>query len=1126
MPLKGAFSFTLDRKEGTEKRYKKLGGRNVLFGLTIVQQSARCTSACGTTAPRPICAYCSQVRLLLLELPPLEWVVNHSTVVVEPPWLLLKDPNELGEFGTYVEASRVRLDGQAQGGPHGNVGGIEVSCWLTGSYGTLSRPLLPGATTQSKPVTASALSLSQVRQVEHVIKTVRCEDHSQSQKLEIAQVYGKAVNVVGKVVAVSPVMVLKSVDAAAAKPFFMMELEGMAVEDPVGDDEQSIVKANVVVMEPTALLWRIWVQPGRSYYFPGLIASKLEDRWVFAASSATNVCQLKEVEPGQEPAEKARELSMRATLADVPSCHTAKPDSVDYEGEVTAYKSIRGLLTLDGREHLKLFMQLYPCHQLGAGLRMGAKVRLRNVHPVYLWGQLEGFGCCCRSSYHVIAFPAKSRRPVHFRGFKRGRSTSFEELAWEHRFRIVMKSNLFLNMESIAGNEKVRWLQQVVRDASRIPKDGGSSSQRGVYRDFLDHHSGGCRWLRGAGEDQQAGERWAMRWPGRRAALLGLPKSPTVRELQQLAELRLRGSPLGPEGVYQGSSVHFARTPLTELTEGWPATLVVYLAHTSSQLWVWDRSGWMPLVLLSASGQGDQGDDAGDESSSSVASWVRLGSPKGLPAVSCLALSSAVEPDRRGLFAVNVTAAAAAADAKAGGLHDCCLCLLHDFDVVTEAVSANKQANGGSSWYPREGAVSAAGALKLRHYLVASLQGLKGLERCKLPDNFDNIAGADMPSAARSPPLSVFNSLVAKRLKSVRGTWEVPDDPLLGVAVRGQLKRVQYTQRNSNSASASGARKSVPSAERGPETWSDALLNMRLCLELEDEHTLDTLKAYTDIMPATWPLGLMPGALVEVRGVKRKLSSSERSLYLDDSDCSGTTVQIVALACPSSAASGYAAVPARRNGLEVKLLTHPAGNGQYTKPVLAEALHSLYADLTRSQGCRRTLGKACVTVARVDLVRVYKRGGSQAVAWEGKALVSDGTAQAILMVDGMCAVKLVGLTAVEQEMVEAEALSVREGKVQYQLWQGANQGMSEASRLLAQAVSQRSLRSVQLSFQLIPKRQEGVPIEERSVRMGIGHHDLTTVALTDLQLKAVALNELDKAAEAWSLIKELQGTPS
>ncbi|KAG5191084.1 hypothetical protein JKP88DRAFT_261921 [Tribonema minus] len=99
---------------------------------------------------------------------------------------------------------------------------------------------------------------------------------------------------------------------------------------------------------------------------------------------------------------------------------SAPPDAVHYAGVITHTRvlGIEGLYRLDdsfksdvllpppacdAAPPAQLFMQLYPCATLGAGLRVGAAVLIQNVHPVRLWGKLEGFGACLRTSYEASA---------------------------------------------------------------------------------------------------------------------------------------------------------------------------------------------------------------------------------------------------------------------------------------------------------------------------------------------------------------------------------------------------------------------------------------------------------------------------------------------------------------------------------------------------------------------------------------------------------------------------------------------------------------------------------------------------------------------------------------------------
>ncbi|CAM9422435.1 unnamed protein product, partial [Discosporangium mesarthrocarpum] len=170
---------------------------------------------------------------------------------------------------------------------------------------------------------------------------------------------------------------------------------------------------------------------------------------------------------------------------------------VTFEGVITGLKGQAGMYALGGgpQGEMKLFLQHFPCSLLGAGLRAGARVRLHNVHPVYMCGRLEGFGACLRSYIQVLEFSPRSSSS--YRPLLGGPShQTLVAHAWGYTFKRVFDERL--PKEWCRGRGRGQASRgQLLEDAAQwVLQAAGVQAQlllkRDVYAEFLAHGPGVC----------------------------------------------------------------------------------------------------------------------------------------------------------------------------------------------------------------------------------------------------------------------------------------------------------------------------------------------------------------------------------------------------------------------------------------------------------------------------------------------------------------------------------------------------------------------------------------------------------------------------------------------------------
>eukprot|EP00276_Gloeochaete_wittrockiana_P003960 CAMPEP_0184651772 /NCGR_PEP_ID=MMETSP0308-20130426/9422_1 /TAXON_ID=38269 /ORGANISM="Gloeochaete witrockiana, Strain SAG 46.84" /LENGTH=694 /DNA_ID=CAMNT_0027086225 /DNA_START=241 /DNA_END=2321 /DNA_ORIENTATION=+ len=178
--------------------------------------------------------------------------------------------------------------------------------------------------------------------------------------------------------------------------------------------------------------------------------------------------------------------------------------SVEYTGRITkALKEFAGLVfELDGS------MLLFLTHigVVAPSVRVGATVRLQNVHPIVHRGGLRGFGCCTHSSLVVvessmdlIKLQPRVDPPVYQRDFVN--VLNLVEMCWllDQSRMLLRKFDVFWDMGDILGG---RHLKRKSRQTGSEAQEGDAKLERGLlhilvndlvpydrnmYAEFLDH---------------------------------------------------------------------------------------------------------------------------------------------------------------------------------------------------------------------------------------------------------------------------------------------------------------------------------------------------------------------------------------------------------------------------------------------------------------------------------------------------------------------------------------------------------------------------------------------------------------------------------------------------------------
>jgi hypothetical protein len=323
------------------------------------------------------------------------------------------------------------------------------------------------------------------------------------------------------VMAKSPIIMTKS-----GKKFFMVQLRQSQLSGADGPEighSPRRVKArhsygftHLFIQSEQLLCWHPFLVIGHEYLFPRLRRRQFgnSDRRVLV------------------PEDGCTPHSLVARCAGSPPRSVPLPTAgtVHYVGVISrvAPLGLRGLYELDGPEKLKvrgdilhlfhldnaadffasqIFFQLYPCSEFGAGLRAGARVRLWHMHPVYLWGRLQGYGACLHSSYHVDSFSCEANAPyVPLRWCKPSPLVQasrapvlapdllhtlilfddiLAQIAWSYHFRKAVSKKWHSKWSDLKGIAKSLelWLANILGQSQRVT----SMARRDMASEFIFH---------------------------------------------------------------------------------------------------------------------------------------------------------------------------------------------------------------------------------------------------------------------------------------------------------------------------------------------------------------------------------------------------------------------------------------------------------------------------------------------------------------------------------------------------------------------------------------------------------------------------------------------------------------
>jgi len=325
-------------------------------------------------------------------------------------------------------------------------------------------------------------------------------------------------NVLARVTGLSPIMETKTLDST----LFLAEISDLA-----GTSDSHITVTVLVKLSVLTFAFHSLLHVGRAYLFTSFSPRKIRcgtsQDWValrgvgtewdiieISAHDEIHFCQLLGMS-----SQSGEVTSSPATMWASPK-NSASPAksrkrqmhisrrSVEYTGRITkALKEFAGLVfELDGS------MLLFLTHigVVAPSVRVGATVRLQNVHPIVHRGGLRGFGCCTHSSLVVvessmdlIKLQPRVDPPVYQRDFVN--VLNLVEMCWllDQSRMLLRKFDVFWDMGDILGG---RHLKRKSRQTGSEAQEGDAKLERGLlhilvndlvpydrnmYAEFLDH---------------------------------------------------------------------------------------------------------------------------------------------------------------------------------------------------------------------------------------------------------------------------------------------------------------------------------------------------------------------------------------------------------------------------------------------------------------------------------------------------------------------------------------------------------------------------------------------------------------------------------------------------------------
>ena len=133
---------------------------------------------------------------------------------------------------------------------------------------------------------------------------------------------------------------------------------------------------------------------------------------------------------------------------------TNSVDGIMYTGFITS-RVDDFTFELDNEVRTRLYISNHICSDLGAGLRPGAQVCLRNVHLVYLYGELVGFGACMYSQVQLLRVAPGFSNVLVSRSMSRVHQHLVSEIASMQAFPMhTFKASAWLSQTMITLAEK------------------------------------------------------------------------------------------------------------------------------------------------------------------------------------------------------------------------------------------------------------------------------------------------------------------------------------------------------------------------------------------------------------------------------------------------------------------------------------------------------------------------------------------------------------------------------------------------------------------------------------------------------------------------------------------------